>query len=103
VGAYDSLNLPGVVRILACNGLQPVPRETVEAIRLALAGDRPCYPFRHLWSGNLVRLMEGPRAGVIGIMVELKEEKRKVVIEVELSRRAVAVELKDEAAESWPR
>jgi transcription antitermination factor NusG len=45
---------------------------------------------------------EGPLAGVIGIILEAKQEKRKVVIEVEMFHRAMAVELEGEAVESWP-
>ena len=99
---HDIIRLPGVVRILASSGrLQPVPQETIESIRLALSGDRPYYPHRYLKKGERVRIAEGPLAGVIGRIVEAKEKKRKVVIEVELFHRAMAVELEDEAVEPW--
>jgi transcription antitermination factor NusG len=98
----DIIKLPGVVRILAGSGrLQPVPQETIESIRLALAGDRPYYPHRYLKKGQRVRVVEGPLAGVVGKIVDAKEKQRKVVIEVELFRRALAVELEDEAVEPW--
>lgn len=99
---YDILRFSGVVRILASGGrLQPVPRETIASIKLALASDRPFYPHRCLQKGKRVRVAEGPLAGVTGIIVETREKRRKVVIEVELFRRAMAVELDDEALESW--
>lgn len=99
---YDILKLQGVVRVLGNRGqLQPVPRETIEYIRLALAGDRPYHPCRYLRRGKRVRVMEGPLTGVTGIIVESKEKKRKVVIKVELFQRAMAVELEDEAVEPW--
>ncbi len=99
---YAILNLPGVVRILANNGrLQPVPTQTIKSIRLAVASDQPYYPHQYLQKGTRVRVMEGPLAGVIGIILESKEKKRKIVIEVELFRRAMAVELEDEAVEPW--
>jgi transcriptional antiterminator NusG len=99
---YDIIKLPGVVQILCGSGrLQPVPQETIESIRLALAGDRPYYPYRCLKRGERVRVAEGPLVGVIGMIVEAKEKKRKVVIEVELFGRAMAVELEDEAVEPW--
>jgi len=98
----DIIKLPGVVRVLAGSGrLQPVPPETIESIRLALAGDRPYYPHCYLKRGERVRVVEGPLAGVVGIIMEAKEQKRKVVIEVELFRRAMAVELGDESVEPW--
>ncbi|MEW6658099.1 MAG: transcription termination/antitermination NusG family protein [Thermodesulfobacteriota bacterium] len=99
---YDIIKLPGVVRILGGSGqLQPVPQETIESIRLIITGDRPYYPHRCLKKGERVRVAEGPLAGVVGRIVEAKEKQRKVVIEVELFRRAMAVELADEALEPW--
>ena len=99
---HGIIKLPGVVRILANGGgLQPVPQETIESIRLALAVDRPYYPHRYLEKGLRVRVAEGPLAGVVGMIVGVKEKKRKVVIEVDLFQRAVAVELENEAVEPW--
>jgi transcription termination/antitermination protein NusG len=99
---YDVIMAPGVVQILGNNGrLQSVPPETIESIRLVTASDRPYYPYRYLLKGKRVRVAEGPLAGVIGIIREHKEQKRKVVVEVELFHRAMAVELEDEAVELW--
>ncbi len=99
---YDIIKLSGVVRILGGSSrLQPVPQETIESIRLVLSRDRPYYPCRYLKKGKRVRVVEGPLAGVVGMIVEAKEDRRKVVIEVELFRRAMAVELEDEAVEPW--
>lgn len=97
---YEILKFPGVVRVLANNtGLLPLPAETIESIKLAVVGSRPHYPYPYLQKGKLVRVLEGPLAGVIGIILEAKKEKRKVVIEVEMFHRALAVELEDEAVE----
>jgi transcription antitermination factor NusG len=99
---YEILKFPGVVRVLANgNGLQPVPMETIESIKLAVAGSRPHYPYPYLTKGKRVRVMEGPLKGVVGIILEANKEKRKVVIEVEMFHRALAVELEDEAVELW--
>jgi transcriptional antiterminator NusG len=99
---FDIIKVPGVVRVLAGSGqLLPVPLEIIESIRLAIAGDRPFYPHRYLQKGECVRVTEGPLAGVVGKIVEAKEKKRKVVIEVELFHRAMAVELEDEVVEPW--
>jgi transcription antitermination factor NusG len=99
---YELLKLLGVVRVLAnSTGLLPVPGETIESIKLAVAGNRPHYPYPYLIKGKRVRVMEGPLVGVVGIILEAKKEKRKVVIEVEIFHRALAVELEDEAVELW--
>ncbi len=99
---YDIIKLPGVVRLLATKGrLETVSPETIESIKLTVASDRPYYPYRYLLKGKWVRVVEGPLAGVIGIIREHKDQKRKVIVEVELFRRAMAVELADEAVELW--
>ena len=56
---------------------------------------------QYLQRGKLVRVVEGSLIGVVGIIRESKTKKRKVVIEVELFKQAVAVELEDEAVEPW--
>lgn len=97
---YNIIKLPGVVRVIGTNGrLATVPPETMESIKLAVASDRPYYPYRFLLKGKWVRVVEGPLAGVVGIIREHQDQKRKVVVEVELFRRAMAVELADEAVE----
>ena len=99
---YTVLNLPGVVRVLAFGSWpQPVPPETITSIKLALAGERVYAPHRFLQKGRWVRVVEGPLTGVIGIIRESKTKRRKIVIEVELFKQAVAVELEDEAVEPW--
>jgi transcription antitermination factor NusG len=96
----EILKFPRVVRVLAnSTGLLPLPAETIESIKLAVAGNRPHYPYPFLQKGKRVLVVEGPLAGVIGFILEAKKEKRKVVIEVEMFRRALAVELEDEAVE----
>ncbi len=99
---YHILQLPGLVRILGEKGRpKPVPREVIDSIKLAVSSDRPYYPCPNLLKGKWVRVVEGPLAGVVGIIREHKEKKRKMVIEVELFRRSMAVELEDEEVELW--
>lgn len=99
---YTILNLPGVARFLAFgNRPQPVPSETIASVKLALTAERIYCPHRYLQKGKRVRVLDGPLAGVVGIIRESNTQKRKVVIEVELFKQAVAVELEDEAVEPW--
>lgn len=99
---YDILNVPGVVRVLA-NGslLLPVPQDTIASIKLALATGRACLPNPALPKGKRVRVVEGPLAGVIGVVQGAKTRKRKIIIEVELFHQGLAVELDDDAVEPW--
>ncbi len=96
------IKVPGVVRILyGSHRLQSVPQGTIESIKLTLASDRPFYPHRYLKRGKHVRVTEGPLSGLVGKIMDAKEKRRKVVIEVELFQRAIAVELEDELVEPW--
>ncbi|MBW1991619.1 MAG: hypothetical protein JRI59_05805 [Deltaproteobacteria bacterium] len=94
------IQLFGVVRILGANGVcTPVPEETVDSIRTMIVSGRPYKPWPFLEKGRRVRVMDGPLAGAIGTVVAARRRKRRLVISVELFRRAVAVELDDEALE----
>jgi len=89
---FDTIKLPGVVQILGNKAVYiKVPPENIEHLKLMVASDRPYYPHRSLMRRKRVRVVEGPLAGVIGLMREEKEKKRKVIIEVEIFHRAVAV------------
>jgi transcription antitermination factor NusG len=96
----EIIKLFGVVRVLGFNGgFSPVPQETVEAIRVAVASGRPCQPWPFVENGRRVRIIDGPLSGVTGTVVASRRTKRKLVVSVELFRRSVAVELADDALE----
>jgi transcription antitermination factor NusG len=96
----EIIKLFGVVRILGANGsFSPVPAETVEAIRTTVASGRHYQPWPFLKNGRRVRIIDGPLTGVTGTVVAPRHKKRKLVVSVELFRRAVAVELADDALE----
>ncbi len=76
-----------------------VPEVEVEAIRAIVSGDRPYYPWRFLEKGKKVRVISGPFTGVEGIVLQQHQQKRRLVVGVEIFRRSVAVELDDEAVE----
>lgn len=96
----DILKVQGVVRVLGVKGrLQPLPEATVESIRCLVASGRPYSSWPFLKKGRSVRIIDGPLTGVVGIVINRLEKKRKLVVSVELFRRAVAVELEDESVE----
>jgi transcription antitermination factor NusG len=100
IACQEIIKLFGVVRILGTTGgFSPVPAETVEAIRTTVASGRPYQPWPFLKNGRRVRIIDGPLTGVTGTVVAPRHKKRKLVVSVELFRRAVAVELADDALE----
>jgi transcription antitermination factor NusG len=48
-----------------------------------------------------VHILDGPLAGIVGIILERSEKKRKLVVGVDLFRRAVAVQIDDDAVEPY--
>jgi transcription antitermination factor NusG len=93
---------PGVVRLLGWNGkFYPVPKETIESIRIMLASRRSCYPWENLQQGQRVRIVEGPLAGAVGRVERVNGRKRRLVVTVELLSRSVAVDLENEAVEHY--
>lgn len=99
---HEIVRLPGVARILRCNGgYATVCPEVIESIRQSLASLRPCGPHAFVQRGKQVRVVEGPLRGIVGIIKELKHRKRRLVITVELFKRSMAVELDDDAVEPY--
>lgn len=100
---HDIIKHRGVVRILGVHGrYEPVPQETVAAVRTMVESGRPYYPWLSLSRGMRVRVVEGPLAGVCGTILRRREHKLRLVVEVELMQRAVAVELDEEILEPCP-
>jgi transcription antitermination factor NusG len=98
----EVIKVQGVVRILGANGnLTPVPQETVDSISTMIESGRPYFPHRFMKRGTWVRIIDGPLAGIVGFIVDRCEKKSKLVVSVELFRRAVAVQLEDDAVELY--
>jgi transcription antitermination factor NusG len=73
----------------------------VAHIKTIVEGDKPFYQHRFLEKGKQVRVIDGPLAGVVGIIVGKNEKKRRLVVNVELFKRSLAVELDDDIVERW--
>ena len=90
-----------VFRLLGNDRPTSIPEVEVEGIKAIVSGERLYYPCHFLKKGKKVRVIDGPLAGVEGIILKRREQKHRLVVGVELFRRSVAVELDDEAVESW--
>jgi transcriptional antiterminator NusG len=98
---HQIIKVDGVMRLLGNGNPAPVPAEQVESIQTIVAGDRQYYPWRYLEKGKKVRVLDGPLAGVVGILVARKDKQRRLVVAVEMFQRSVTVELDCEAVERW--
>ncbi len=89
----DVLNVPSVHSVVGFgNKEEPVPNSEIEAVRSILKSGRPVLPWEYLEVGKRVRIVDGSMEGLEGLLVRRKDAWR-VVVSVELLRRAVAVEI----------
>jgi transcription antitermination factor NusG len=90
---YRILNLPGAVRFIGFEGrAEPVPQNQIEAVRRFLEASISVDPYPYMKIGSRVEVIAGPLKGIVGILVE-KRGKFRFVLQVDLIRQAVAVEI----------
>jgi transcription antitermination factor NusG len=90
---YRVLNLPGAVRFVGNLGHpEPVPQSQIEAVRTFLESELALDPYPYLEIGRRVEVVAGPLKGVVGILIK-KKGKFRFVIQVDLIRQAVSVEI----------
>jgi len=87
------LTVPGALHFVGI-GKVPIPIDGSEiaAIQNAVGSGLPAEPWAYLSVGQLVRLDQGPLAGLEGILVETRKQHR-IVVSVSLLQRSVAVEI----------
>ncbi|MGH9749911.1 MAG: transcription termination/antitermination protein NusG [Candidatus Polarisedimenticolia bacterium] len=85
----------GLVGILGQGWDRPatVPDPEIEAIRALSDAAVPAFSHPFLKEGTRVRVVQGPLAGVEGILARGRPERGLVVLSVNLLRRSVAVEI----------
>ncbi len=86
------LQVPGVVSIVS-SGRKPsaLPAHEIESLRAALP-QRYYEPHPYVTVGDKVRIIEGPLAGMAGVLVRKKNHFR-VVLTLDLIMQSVAVEI----------
>jgi len=87
------LNIPGAVRFVGFEGhATPVPTEQVEAVRRFLEAKLSVDPYPYMTVGRRVEVTAGPLRGIQGKLVK-KKSRFRFVIQVDLIRQAVSVEI----------
>ena len=90
---YRVLKVPGAVRFVGFDGKAvPVPDDQIESVRRFLENSIAVDPYPYLHVGTRVEVIAGPLRGIQGILVE-KRGKFRFVIQVDLIRQAVSVEI----------
>lgn len=94
---------PGVVRILSIAG-HPVEvrEEEIAALRKITISSIECIPCPYLELGNHVRIVNGPLAGITGILTQMERNPR-LVVSIQILKRAVSLQIQaQDVAPSTP-
>jgi transcription antitermination factor NusG len=87
------LNTPGVTSVVSFSDVPtPVTDDEISRIRTIQASGLPSQPWPYVRVGQKARIEWGALAGLEGVLIREKDALR-VVVSVELLRRAVAVEI----------
>lgn len=87
------ITTPGIVQILG-NGNSPiaVAETEINSLQMAIAAQVPIRPYPYVEIGQRVRIEEGVLAGVVGVIIKLKQNLR-LVLSVTLLQRSVLLEV----------
>jgi transcription antitermination factor NusG len=87
------LNTPGVTSVVGFSDVPtPVADDEISRVRAIEASGLPAHPWPYLRVGQRARIERGSLEGLEGVLIREKDSLR-VVVSVELLRRAVAVEI----------
>ena len=97
---WDIIKTVGVVRMVGFEG-KPTParEEEIQSLMILDGTNRTVQNRAFMKRGDTVMIMEGPLKGLVGFYVRHKGQTEKVVVNVELLHRSLAVEIEDWALE----
>ncbi len=97
---WDIVKTIGVVRMVGFEG-KPTPArdEEIQSLMIMNGTDRTVHNQAFMKRGDTVMIMEGPLKGLVGFYVRHKGQSEKVVVNIELLHRSLAVEIEDWALE----
>ncbi len=85
---------PGVIRILSAGGRPiPVTDSELDAVRRITLHGRPM-PIQHVHSGDKVKILDGPFAGIVGIVKQIRNRDC-LVLSVQLISQSIYVEVRE--------
>ena len=88
------LKTPGLARVIGFSeGPTPIDEEEINSIKILLDNDTVINPCEFLKVKREVRIVNGPLAGVEGVLLKTDEKKNKLVVSVTLLQRSICVEV----------
>lgn len=93
------LEVPGVIHLVGTGGLPtPLPDAEIEQLRNSLSCGIQAEPYPYLYSGDSVRVIDGPLVGLTGKVIRRDKETR-FVLSVDLIMRSVSVNVEESQLE----
>ncbi len=90
----EILKTDSVVRILGNDGTPiPIPEEQIQAIQSLIKNGVAVTPCAYLKEGMRVRVVNGPLAGIVGILVKTQHKKHRLILSVDIIKESVSVEI----------
>jgi transcriptional antiterminator RfaH len=84
-------SIPGVLRLLGHRGHpEPIEDEEIAMVRSIVSSCLPTEPAPYFQSGNKIRIVCGPLAGVTGTFIR-SESNHKLIVSLPLLQRSIAV------------
>jgi len=95
------LKTPGAMRILGnSEGPLPIPHFQIENLQTLLRSPDPLTLNPYLKEGNWVRVVRGPLAGCMGILLRHNPKKGRLIVSIDMICKSVSVELDVEDVEA---
>ena len=95
------LKTPGALKILGnSEGPLPIPHFQIENLQTLLRSPDPLTLNPYLKEGNWVRVVRGPLAGCMGILLRHNPKKGRLIVSVDMICKSVSVELDVEDVEA---
>lgn len=93
--AKDRLPILKIPTVMSVAGIgrtpEPIPEEEISALQVVCKSGVNAVPCPYLTAGAKVRILQGPLAGIEGILIESKETR--LILSVTLLQRSVSVEV----------
>jgi transcription antitermination factor NusG len=87
------VSTPGVVRIVGFGGKPcPIQDDEIRALKCLLRSGMDIHPNPYLIIGQKIRIKEGPLAGLTGVLIDIKNQRR-LVVSIQAVTKSVSVDI----------
>lgn len=88
-----AVRTPGVIRVVAFDGRDcPLEATEIESLQALSATEAAAQPCGYLPNGQRVRLVDGPLAGLTGVLAR-SEKTNRLIVSIDILQRSVAVDV----------